>query len=1016
MKLVFPAAAATSSQADRLATLAGFWQESPKGKKQPTPREGPDALRNGLNEVALEAETSDQGHLASALRRVALLSEVWECLECEPEHSGAAAEVAGFCLTAIERLASAIRTQSSSGETEISDEILRQSDERWGDYFSPVDSTSAGHDLVDELVPGDDDYFAQDDAPPALDQATLLSLLQGAGPGGKERKPPEKRLSEPSQKHERREKPTAETERLPRAAVQPATFFNASPRDAPSPAETIATSEDPGVKIPPLPARFDLDDEIKEAFLADAVDLFERIEIIVTGLGRCDNQCGAIHELGRCFHTLKGAAGSVGLIELATFVHELEEQLGQSSGHVSQRLNNLLHQAVSYLDRIISWLSRRPAVFHQTTAMPASEPGVVFPPAALAPDSSVGSRPAVTEPIPVADTPPEDGPIRVPAARFDELTDLASELILQGRFWVSQAQSMKTFASTVQDSRSRLLGSLDRLHDIGLYREIWMRSALIEPETDIPAQLRRLEEQADDLAVLAATAQAAAAPMADRGDTLVRLSLQLWDSLQSLRIVPIRGLFQRLARVAHDAARVEGRQVEVVMKGEETGVDRVVQNKAFEPLLHVVRNAVGHGIESPADRIRAGKPATGCVTLEARREGNTLVVVVRDDGKGLDDLAIADKARGLGWLGPDEKPSQERLHAFLFRPGFSTKTQANAISGRGVGMDVVAREVERLRGTLDLVSEPMRGTQLTIRLPARLALEPALIVRVAGQPLAVPTSQVEHAQPFESSEFSPDDPHEVGRTDRAPSSTGNMIVTYSDQVVPVVFAREMLGIDQSFPAMWPKLVLVRARCRLIGLVVDAIEGAEDLVIKPLDALLSGHPLVSGTSLSVNGEVISVLHAPGLERWLNYRTASGAASVPSWAPDRSRVTAEKPLAVLVVDDSISVRRGVARQLCGLGLEVDEVSDGLEALARLRDSHYGLVLTDLEMPKLDGFALLAEIKRSASLRAIPVVVASTRCDPETRRRILELGARALLSKPVEPWELAQVVEPLLSGVSA
>ena len=401
--------------------------------------------------------------------------------------------------------------------------------------------------------------------------------------------------------------------------------------------------------------------------------------------------------------------------------------------------------------------------------------------------------------MPTLHAPPDEGPIRVPAARFDELTDLASELIVQGRFWLSQAESMKTFAATVQDSRNRLLESLDRLHDVGLWQAAGRPAALIDPETDIPAQLRRLEEQANDLAVLAASAHAAASPMVDRGDTLVRLSLQVWDSFQSLRIVPIRGLFQRLVRVLHDAARVEGRQVDVVMKGEETGVDRAVQDKAFEPLLHVVRNAVGHGIESPSDRIRAGKPATGCVTLEARREGNTLVIVVRDDGKGLDDQAIADKARKLGWLGPDETPSRERLHAFLFEPGFSTKSEANAISGRGVGMDVVAREVEHLRGTVDLASEPGARTQLTIRLPARLALEPALIVRVEGQPFAIPASQVEHAQPFEPPVPSPDaDSRRSEATDPVPSSTEDCSVTYRDQAVPVVFAREMLGIGRSF--------------------------------------------------------------------------------------------------------------------------------------------------------------------------------------------------------------------------
>ena len=181
------------------------------------------------------------------------------------------------------------------------------------------------------------------------------------------------------------------------------------------------------------------------------------------------------------------------------------------------------------------------------------------------------------------------------------------------------------------------------------------------------------------------------------------------------------------------------------------------------------------------------------------------------------------------------------------------------------------------------------------------------------------------------------------------------------------------------------LLVVKTGSRLIGLVVDTIEGTEDLVIKPLGALLAGHPLVSGTSLSIRGELISVLNPTGLERWISLREVSGKASAlaPRAHEPRRSVRAEGAT-VLVVDDSISVRRGMARQLRVLGLEVHEVSDGIEALARLRSSHYGLVVTDLEMPRLDGFALLAEMKRSAPLAAIPVVVASTLADAATRRR--------------------------------
>jgi chemotaxis protein histidine kinase CheA/CheY-like chemotaxis protein len=949
------------SLGDRLAMLAGFWRAACSSQEHSASPDELHALREGLGAIALEAEARGQGVLALVLRRIALLSEVWECLQPEPDQAEAASEVADFCRGAMEDLLGDQQDGRGGSEPATCGEILRQSDERWSDYLRLVDPTSEGECEGDETVLFEEACSPRDEAPPALDRETLLRLLQGIGEGG----------------------------------VEP----------APAP--------EPGLEIPPLPARLDLDNEMREAFLADAIDLFERIESIVVGLGSSADQKGAIHELARCFHTLKGAAGSVGLIKLSTLVHELEERLGQSNGSVSPELNHLLHQVVDYLDELIGMLRIGSSAPSETKARSTSGPAAILPPAAPPPDSS-GPAQAITLPSPSSQSPPSEGTIRVPGTRFDELTDLTSELILQGRFWLSQAESMKTFAATVQDCRNRLRGSLDRLHDVGLWQLGPRPAALHDPQAELPLQLRRLEEQVDDLAVLAESAHAAACPMADRGDTLVRLSLRIWESFQSLRIVPIRGLFHRLARVLHDAARVEGRLVEVVMRGEETGVDRAVQDKAFEPLLHVARNAVGHGIESPADRASAGKPATGCVTLEASREGNALVISVRDDGKGLDDEAIAEKARQLGWLDPEEKPSRERLHSFLFQPGFSTKSQATTISGRGVGMDVVARQVEHLRGTLDLTSEPGRWTQLTLRLPARLTLEPALIVRAAGQPLAIPASQVEHAQLFERPVSAPEALHETAGIDPAPTAIKDESLTYRDQTIPLVFAREMLGIGRSSPAAWPKLVLVRAGSRPIGLVVDAIERAEDLLIKPLGALLAGHPLVSGTSLSINGEVISVLNPSGLERWLNDRMASRAHPVGSRAQGPFQVPALDRMAVLVVDDSISVRRGVARQLHGLGLEVHEVSDGLEALGRLRDSRYGLVVTDLEMPKLDGFALLAEIKRSASLSAIPVIVASTRCDPETRHRLSELGAQALLTKPVDPLELARVIEPLLTVV--
>jgi chemotaxis protein histidine kinase CheA len=968
-----------SQLAHRLETLADEWQDIAAAPR-PLPVAELDRLRRELADLSEASEAGDHGGCTPAVRRIALLGEVWECLASEPE-PGPAADLAGFCIEALRRLARDRRDGPSGGVAEVGEEILRLAEERWGDYLAPLDPNAVDLTIREESDPFEEATMPQDE-PPALEPRALLGLLRGFSDRGN---PPTTAGSltgpQPADRAieslpddgegERREAPACPQGEVPEGPIRRTT--------------------DPRVPFPPLPGRIDLDDEMREAFLADATELFERIEPIVIGRGGQEDGRRGLHELGRCLHTLKGAAGSVGLEDLAAVVHELEGRMGQEGDEVSPELDGVLHRFVDYFDEWIVRLRRGPVP--RVTAGPESGGATEL------------SREAGA-----------DGPIRVPASRLDELTDLASELVMQGRFWLSQSDSMKQFAETARACRHRLLGSLDRLHDSGLGREGRGTVVPVDPRADVPAQLRRLAEQANDLAVLAESARTAAASMVARGDALVRVSLQLWDSFQSLRIVPIRGLFQRLVRVLHEAARVEGRQIEVVMVGEETGVDRTVQDRAFEPLLHVVRNAASHGIEPPDERVRLGKPAAGRVTLEARREGNTLVIAVADDGRGLDDEAIAVKARKQGWLGPGEAIGRDRLRALIFEPGFSTRSTANAIAGRGVGMDVVAREIGQLRGSIDLDSEPGRGTRLTVRLPARLALEPALIVRVDGQPFAIPASQVEAARPFEELASDTDTHREPDAAGPPEDADGGPKIGRCEQDVPVVFAREILGMGRPGPDSWPRVVLVRSGSRIIGLVVDAIDGAEDLIIKPLGELLSGHPMVAGTSLSVGGEVILVLNPSGLERWWRIRQAAGTGPDAHGAVREPEEGApgQRP-AVLVVDDSISVRRGVARQLHALGLDVHEVCDGLDALGRLRGCRYELVITDLEMPRLDGFALLAEMRRSPALATVPVVVASTRGDPETRRRVLELGARALLSKPLDFPELSRIVEPFLAGVA-
>ena len=917
-----------------LDALAGALDDV-RGRLEGNPLDYP-AARAGLEALQSEAEGLGRPDLSEALARLALLSEVEECLiGDEPEP---ARELASFLIDSLGQLADSTRT----GKPDVPAAILRRSSERWNDYLGLLDPWNAP-DSEPEPEPN---AVAES----AIDPGLLLRLLTGGS------------------SHE----PETEAEPEPEAGPE-----RASTPWEPSSSTTLT-----------------LDPEFREAFLSEAFDLFERIEAMVVELDNDPYQTDALVELGRCFHTLKGAAGSVGLVGLSARIHALEEWLDQAKGYATSDLLDQLHAALGDLEATLIAL-RQGAPTRRAPERPRDrgEPLVALS-SAWSPDSETEASHRVQgEDDATAHLDPTAGSIRVPTERIDDLIDLVSELIIRRGAWTAQAEAVKQLAAQGRRCRDGLRAQIDRLQDLGLARP----NRGTRPGADLAAgevagRLRRLTEQADDLAVLGEATQAAAIPLADDGEILSRLTLQLWDALQSVRIVPARGLFQRLARVAHEAARVEGRRVSLTMTGEETGLDRAVQDKAYEPLLHIVRNAVGHGIEPADARAAAGKAPEGLIALEAVREGNTLVLSVQDDGRGLNYEAIAAQGRRAGLLGPDETLSRERLNSLVFVSGFSTRQQANAISGRGVGMDVVAQEVNRLRGTIELVSEPGRGTKISLRLPARLALEQMIVVRVDAAPFALPVSLIEHAQPFE--------PDQVEGQERTAT------VRVRGERVALIAARSALGFSTTPAASCPKLLVVRTEGEPIALLVDAIEGTRELVIKPLGSLLAGHPVLSGTSLSVTGEVILVLNPSGLSRWQREGRSSGGST-------EARPEARPSARVLVVDDSISVRKVVARRLRALGVEVEEVSDGLEALGKLRSKAYRLVLTDLEMPRMDGFELLAELRRSPGLNSPPVIVSSTASDPATRRRVLDLGARAFVAKPVDPDELERAVSGLLNA---
>lgn len=947
------------------------------------------AFRQELAAIQVDAKAHGGAGLVAALQRVALMTEVRECLELENPSS--ANDIAEFCSQSLDRLASQIRRDGLEADLRWVEE---ESSVRWGEYVSLL-APIPGEDL------GTPDSFeaelaAPEDAPPAVDLDSLLRLFGGAAGASA--------LAEAD-----------EADSLSDGGFA-AAFNTDSPDDVLSaysephptppwrPTDDLAWAHEPG--DPGLPGTDDgvpfrasqagepadplasLDPELQEAFLADATDLFERIQTIVLGdLSRPADQDAALHELERCYHTLKGAASSVGLTELAARVHALEEHLEAAAQHAGPVPLDLLHQSLEDLEQVIAVLSKKlpaRAPLEPRTGAPVPDPGL----------AGAGDRQAdeIANPAASSSSQASDGYIRVSCERIDELMGLVSELITRRGLWAAQADTMHEFAATARLGRNRLLSNIDRFRKLAQWRETWG-----EPGAVDAAELeRRLAEQSEDLAALAETARGAADPLADDADALSRLSLRLWDALQAVRVVPVRGLFHRLARVARDASRVEDKAIEVVMIGEDAGLDRSVQDKAFEPLLHAVRNAVSHGIEPIEKRMAAGKPEVGRVTLEAKREGYTMVLKVHDDGRGLDYGAITAQGRRLGLIDLEEEPTIEQLNALVFRSGLSTRAQATSVSGRGVGMDVVAQEVARLQGTVAIASKRGEGTTLTIRLPARLALEQAMVFRLEGTAFALPLSSIELAQQL--------------LTPEPAAIDGSPMVRVRNRHVQLLDGRRALGLPRAPSSSRPKLLVVRDEDESLALSVDVIDGPRELVIKPLGPLVAGHPYIAGTSLSPGGELILILDPCGLVRH-RVDASTWGTTVPMDA------TPLRPAKVLIVDDAISVRRAARRHLRAFGLDTDEACDGLEALHKIRSESYRLVLVDLEIPRMDGFELLAELGRSGASAETPVVVITTRSDPQTLQRVLDLGARGLLPKPLGPDDLSRAIGPLLhSGPAA
>ena len=472
-----------------------------------------------------------------------------------------------------------------------------------------------------------------------------------------------------------------------------------------------------------------------------------------------------------------------------------------------------------------------------------------------------------------------------------------------------------------------------------------------------------------------------------------RVVADLQNGLMRTRMVPFQRHQQRLTRLVRQAAQEAGKQAELVVEGASGELDRQVLERMLPPFEHMLRNAVVHGIELPDERRERAKPEAGTITVRLQREGAEVVIVVEDDGAGLNVAAIRAKARHMGLLRPDQDLTDEEALQLVLEPGFSTADRLTQQAGRGVGMDVVATEVKKLGGGLFIESTPGQGARFTIRLPFTLAITQALIVRVHDELYALPVATVEGVARLQRAEIE----RHLGEE--------HPTFEYGGQAYRFQHLGNFLG---SGPSVLPEtdvalpVILVRAGEHSTALVTDELVGSREIVVKSVGPQVASVRGISGATILGDGRIVIILDMGALVR-SEWRGRAVDATV--------RPTRDERIFALVVDDSITVRRVTQRLLERNGMRVLTAKDGVDAMALLQEHVPDVILLDIEMPRMDGYEVAAHVRNDPRLVDVPIIMITSRVGEKHRARAIEIGVDDYLGKPYQESQLLDAIEPLV-----
>ncbi|MFP4485364.1 MAG: chemotaxis protein CheW [Campylobacterales bacterium] len=476
--------------------------------------------------------------------------------------------------------------------------------------------------------------------------------------------------------------------------------------------------------------------------------------------------------------------------------------------------------------------------------------------------------------------------------------------------------------------------------------------------------------------------------------SIVTTDLQI--AVMKTRMLPIGKVFNKFPRMVRDLSRELNKNIELNISGEDTELDKSIVEEIGDPLVHIIRNSCDHGIETPDVRVANGKGEQGTVDLKAYNEGNHIVIEIKDDGKGLDAEALRQKSFEKGVISEKEADSMSEKESFnlIFKPGFSTAAQITNVSGRGVGMDVVKTNIEKLNGIIDVDSVKGEGTVIKLKIPLTLAIIQALLVGAQEEYYAVPLASV-----LETVRISTDEIYTV---------EGRSVLKLRNEVLPLVRLADMFGVDTVFESSEETYVVVVGLAEnKLGVIVDFLIGQEEIVIKSLGYYLKGIEGIAGATIRGDGKVTLIVDVAAMMNLAKNVKTSVQESIEKTKKEKTKPS---DYYILVVDDSSTDRKIMNKSLKPLGVSTVEASNGVEALDKIKSGEHDFdaILIDIEMPRMDGYTLAGEIRKYNKFRNMPLIAVTSRTSKSDRMRGVEVGMTEYITKPYSPDYLMNVVK--------